>query len=161
MGKKDLIISSQIHTMNVNKDIIWGITRRNNAFLYADRFTSLSSDPFNATNRHSAKNAGFCADSNRVGLTAGSDGKLDVTLKTRRRTVNAAPKLNRKGDARKGNTRKNLRSMGYTRMRMNDKNAMNAFADRCPLLRKRITKLHIANCKAAKNTEANAKAASS
>merc|ERR1712151_219567 len=135
------------YTMQVSKDIFWGITRRNNAFLYKDRFTSLSSDPFNATNRHSASNAGFTADGNRVGLTANGKGKLNMVVKHKRRTVNSAPKLNRTGAESGKKSRKNNRSFNFSQGTINDKNAMNAFA--CPMLKRRITKLHRANCRAA------------
>merc|ERR1712066_788359 len=128
-------------------------TRRNNAFLYKDRYTALSSDPFNLDNRHNKRNCGFVSDVNRTGVSANGKGKLTVTLKSRRRTVNAAPKLNRQGAERTGKSaRKTLRNYGYTSFTMNDKNAMNTYADKCnqcPLLKKRITKLHRANCRAA------------
>merc|ERR1711976_263957 len=131
--------------------IYWGITKNRNAFLYKDRFVSLSSDPLSATNRHSASNLGFIADGNRHGLTADGKGKLNLVIKHRRRTVNSAPKLNRKGEESGKKARKNVRSFNFSQSTINDKNAILAFGDRCPLLKKRITKLHRANCKAAAN----------
>merc|ERR1712151_843211 len=136
------------YTMQVSKDIFWGITRRNNAFLYKDRFTSLTSDPFSATNRHSASNVGFTQDGNRVGLTANRKGKLNLVVKHKKRTVNSAPKLNRAGADSGRQSRKNNRSYNFSQSTINDKNAMNAFGASCPVLKRRITKLHRANNRA-------------
>merc|ERR1712039_963458 len=154
MGKKDLIDSTIPYKMNVSQDIVWGITRRNNAFLYKDRYTALSADPFNADNRHNKRNCGFAADGNRVGLTVGTNGKLNVSLKNRRRFVNAAPKLTVKGEERKGNTRSTPRNYNFSTFTMHDKNAMNVYGAKSQILKRRIAKLHRANNKAARNTKA-------
>lgn len=45
--------------MQVSKDIYWGILKNRSSHLIKTRYGSFSSDPFNASNRHTAVQNGM------------------------------------------------------------------------------------------------------
>jgi len=69
---------------NVSGDLIWEIVRNNNAFLVKSKQHGgfqFSRDPFNLTNKHSRKHAGFVNDK-AVSILPSENG--GVTLKTKK-----------------------------------------------------------------------------
>ncbi|KAJ9612319.1 hypothetical protein H2200_003916 [Cladophialophora chaetospira] len=69
---------------NISGDLIWEVVRNNNAFLVKSKQHGgfqFSRDPFNLTNKHSRKHAGFVNDK-AVSILPGENG--GVTLKTKK-----------------------------------------------------------------------------
>merc|ERR1712066_456155 len=107
-------------------------------------------------NRHCLSDFGLIQDGPRVGFTPAGEGKLrlNVFAKSKRRTVNANPKCVRNGKENpKHKLRRTNKSYNFQAATINDKNAMNRTKNGCPMVRRRITKLHRANCRAAKNAK--------
>ncbi|KAI1618023.1 ribosomal protein L28e [Exophiala viscosa] len=77
---------------NVSSDLIWEVVRNNNAYL-VKRHTSggvqLSRDPFNLTNKHSRKHAGFVNDK---AVSVQVNEKGGVTLLTKKSGKQHKPK---------------------------------------------------------------------
>ena len=67
--------------MNVSKDILWGIIKKNNSFLYKTRDAQLTKDPLSATNRHSLSNCGLVSDKPVTGVS--NEGLVNKTNKVR------------------------------------------------------------------------------
>jgi len=125
--------------------------KERNAFLYKRKSARFTKDPFSATNRHCARDFGLIADGNKVGVNTAADDKLrlNVTVKGKRRTVNATPKTTRDGKANsKAKDKRSNKTYNFSTFEINDKNAATRMSS-CPLLKKRIAKLHRANCRRA------------
>ncbi|CZR58981.1 related to ribosomal protein L28 [Phialocephala subalpina] len=74
------------HSSQVSADLIWEIVRPSNAFLVkraSSGGVQFSRDPFNLTNLHSRKYAGFVNDK-AVGVVPAESGKGGVTLITKK-----------------------------------------------------------------------------
>merc|ERR1711974_489557 len=114
------------------------------------KFSDFTRDPFCANNHHSRRDVGLAADGKRTCVTPAEGLKMTVTTKNTRRFVNSAPKHDRKGAQNKNYKARNLKNYNFSVETMNDKNVAVAHRNYCPLVHKRITKLHRANCRAAK-----------
>merc|ERR1711935_633958 len=117
--------------MQVSQELLWSMMRKNNSFIVKTKTLTLTKDPFSANNQHSRRNLGLVADGNRVGVSAG--------------TGNKAFKAGKK-----------LRNYNFASESLNDKNAANKYSAACPVVRRRIGKLHRASCKALRATKATA-----
>merc|ERR1711862_428195 len=144
--------------MQVSRDLLWGMLRNNNAFLYKRKRAQFTKDPLSRNNRHSRANFDLIADSQRLGVSAGEKPlTMNFVVKSTRRTVNGVPKCDRNGKENpKFKNRRTLKNMCYSTGVIHDKNAATRFGA-CPMLRRRIAKLHRANRRAAKNAAANLK----
>jgi len=151
--------------MQVSSDILFGILGKNNSLLYKTRYAQFTNDPFSANNRHSRQNFGLIADGPRVGMSVStapvakgkSSLRMQVHTKNTRRTVNAAPRLDRSGkDNKNFKAGRALKNYNFAVENVHDKNVANKYGDRCPMVRRRIGKLHRANCRAAPRTNATA-----
>ncbi|OKO98576.1 hypothetical protein PENSUB_9252 [Penicillium subrubescens] len=68
---------------NISNELIWQITRNQNAYLVRRNTgggSQFSRDPLNLVNKHSLKYAGF-ANNKAVGVQATEDGSIAVTTK--------------------------------------------------------------------------------
>merc|ERR1712226_758160 len=136
---------------NVSQAILWGITNKHNSMRRKGKFTDFTRDPFSTNNMNSYRDVGLLNDAPRVGVAAGKGMKMTVSRKCTRRFVNARPHFDRKGAENKGyKAPKTLKNKGFSVETMNDKNAAVAMRNAAPGVQKRITKLHKANCRAAR-----------
>ncbi|KAG0648250.1 60S ribosomal [Hyphodiscus hymeniophilus] len=74
------------HSSHVSSDLIWEITRNQNAFLVKRNTTGgirFSKDPLNLTNTHSRKQAGFVNDK-AIGVSPAKGDKGGVVLTTKK-----------------------------------------------------------------------------
>merc|ERR1711976_1112678 len=154
MVKKDLIKPAQ-YKMNVSQDLLWSITRKSSSLRMGRKHVDFTRDPFSATNRNSRQNAGLVANGQRTSVAAGAGLTMTVRGKNTRKFVNATPRYDRKGNTPKGyKTPKTLKNFMFSSETMNDKNAAMTHANSCPMVRRRITKLHRANLRRARNSTA-------
>jgi len=147
MGKKGFDFKPKKYTMNVSSALLWGIVGKTNSMRRKSKHSDFTRDPFSVNNRHSARDLGSVADGARTGLHNADGMHVKVCRKSTRRFVNAAPRVNRKGAENK-NAGKHVKSWGVSSCTMNDKNAAVATARGCPMVRRRLAKLHRANCRA-------------
>merc|ERR1711976_1097169 len=140
------------NTMQVSKDLLWGMLKNRNAFLYKRKRVQFTKDPLSVNNRHSASNFAMIADTNKMNVNvSGKSLTMETVCKGKRSTVNAVPKNNRKGDANpKYKARRSNKPFMLSHGQIHDKNAATRYAN-CPALSRRIAKLHRANLKAARN----------
>ena len=67
--------------MNVSRDILWGVTKKHNSFLYKTRDAQLTRDPLSASNRHSMSNCGLVQDKPVTSVV--SEGLVNKTHKVK------------------------------------------------------------------------------
>ncbi|KAJ8609989.1 hypothetical protein MRB53_038829 [Persea americana] len=80
---KQHIIKMAATTDNISQDLIWEITRNNNAFLVKRTGyggVKLSRDPYNLTNKHNRKHAGYASDQ---AISVNADSPNTVGLSTK------------------------------------------------------------------------------
>merc|ERR1711874_35910 len=132
--------------MNVSKDILWGIVKNHNSHLYKTKTVQLTKDPLSATNCHSLRNCGLVSDKPVTGVS--NAGLVNKTNKVR---LVQSHKRNFvfKGV---GSKRRTGHGAKYSTSVANAKNAINSV--KCPVVKKRISRLHKANAKGLRKTKA-------
>ncbi|RMZ87793.1 hypothetical protein DV736_g4977, partial [Chaetothyriales sp. CBS 134916] len=76
---------------NISSDLLWELVRNQNAYLVKSRAAGgvqFSRDPFNLTNKHSKKHAGFINDK---AIAVQANDKGSVTLQTKKSTDSHKP----------------------------------------------------------------------
>merc|ERR1712138_193934 len=76
------------NTMQVSKDLLWGMLKNRNAFLYKRKRVQFTKDPLSVNNRHSASNFALIADTNKMNVNvSGKSMTMETVCKGKRRTV--------------------------------------------------------------------------
>ncbi|KAG7112587.1 60S ribosomal protein L28-1 like [Verticillium longisporum] len=97
---------------NVSQDLVWELTRAHNSFIVKRKGLGnsviFSRDPYNLTNIHSKKHAGYAHDKS-ISIQAGENGAVQVVSKNEKKAQKPAEARNvtsfsqqtpaRKGDA--------------------------------------------------------------
>merc|ERR1712205_97485 len=76
--------------MSASSDLLWALTKKNNAFLVKRNGLQLTSEPNNLMNKHSFKYSGL-ANQEAVGI---EDNTRGITLKLKNKKNSQAPKRN-------------------------------------------------------------------